>query len=213
MVELSTQSDFQEILAAAVGVNSNDRSLVSLKDRPSPTAVVEALLQAEKAAKQHRLLYSPKDLAGQWQLCFATGTRKLKQGGITLGKGFYIPPFVQAQIGFELAPESIPSPDNAPDTLKISNQLQLGTLRFQLQGPAKYLNKKNLLAFDFTQMQLSLFRQTIYRGNFRGGETQAAQFAKQPIAKLPFFSFFLVNERFIAARGRGGGLAIWTKVG
>jgi len=33
-------------------------------------------------------------------------------------------------------------------------------------------------------------------------------FYDQPIAKLPFFAFFLVTEDFIAARGRGGGLAL-----
>lgn len=212
MVELSTEpsatSDFQNVLAAATSVvNRSDRSTFSAKNCPSPATVVEALLQAERAAKQNRLLYSPEDLIGQWQLRFSTGTRKLRQGGIALGKGFYMPRFMQAQIGFEPAPD-IPT----PDILRISNQLKLGTLCFQLQGPARYLNKKNLLAFDFTQMQLGLFGQTIYHGNFRGGQAQADQFAQQPISKLPFFSFFLINKNFIAARGRGGGLAIWTRV-
>ena len=32
-----------------------------------------------------------------------------------------------------------------------------------------------------------------------------------PIAKLPFFAFFLITENLIAARGRGGGLALWIK--
>jgi len=42
-------------------------------------------------------------------------------------------------------------------------------------------------------------------------EEKEMNFYDQPIAKLPFFAFFLVTEDFIAARGRGGGLALWVK--
>jgi predicted nuclease of predicted toxin-antitoxin system len=31
------------------------------------------------------------------------------------------------------------------------------------------------------------------------------------IGNLPFFTFFAVADQYIAARGRGGGLAIWVK--
>lgn len=189
-----TNADFLDVLTAAAGTH-----------RPAPKAVVNALLEAEKAAKHQRLLYPVEDLLGEWQLCFATGTRKMRRGGIALSKGFYMPRLVQGQIGFAASPD--------PNGLQISNQLQLGALRFRVTGPAKYLNKKNLLAFDFTQMELSVLGRSIYRGGFRGGQAQAAAFEQQPIAKLPFFSFFLITTDFIAARGRGGGLAIWRKTG
>jgi hypothetical protein len=195
MVEASSTTDLNLITAAAT----------SSGQRPAAQTVVEALLQVEKAAKQQRVMYPPEALIGQWQLRFATGVRKAKRGGITLGKGFYMPSFVQAQIGFEWA---VPA-DSHP--LTISNQLQLGALRFQIFGPAKYLHKKNLLSFDFTQMDLILLGRSLYRGNFRGGQTEAAAFDQKPVAKLPFFSFFLITEELIAARGRGGGLAIWSK--
>jgi len=39
---------------------------------------------------------------------------------------------------------------------EIGNQIQFGSLLFKLTGPAQYLGKKNLLAFDFTHMQLSM---------------------------------------------------------
>lgn len=209
MLEQSTSSDFLQTLTAAASLKS--------ANRPSAARVVDALLQAEKAAKQQRILYSVEDLLGQWQLCFATGTRKMRRGGIALSKGFYLPAFVQGQIGFEHAVDradlqALPDAANSGVVkLQINNQLQLGAICFRVTGPAKYLNKKNLLAFDFTQMELSLLKQSIYRGNFRGGQAQNQAFDQQPIAKLPFFSFFLVAETFIAARGRGGGLAIWVK--
>jgi len=37
-------------------------------------------------------------------------------------------------------------------------------------------------------------------------------FYDQPIAKLPFFAFFLVTEDFIAACGRGGGLLLLRRL-
>ncbi len=188
-------------------------------DRPAAAAVVEALLQAEKAAKQQRWLYPVDLLLGNWRLRFTTGTRKLRRGGIALSRGFYLPGFVQAQIGFSpaglsdvAADPSQPEPA-APVLLSISNQLAIagGSLRFT--GPARYLNKKNLLAFDFSHLELSLAQRQLYRGTVRGRSAQAPAFTEKSIAQLPFFSFFLITPSFIAARGRGGGLAIWVKDG
>jgi hypothetical protein len=166
---------------------------------PSADVVVNALLAAEKDAKQQRLNYAFESLVGKWRLCFATGTKKVrKRGGIILGKGFYIPKFTSAYISFGV--------DG-----KIGNQLQLGQVLLKLTGPAKYLGKKNLLAFDFTQMEISLFNRVIYQQKIRSGKAESDNFDSLPIAKLPFFAFFLITEDFIAARGRGGGLAIWIR--
>lgn len=176
---------------------------------PAAEAVGNALLQVEKAAKQQRLTYHFESLLGQWRLCFATGTRKArKRGGIILGKGFYVPKFVPAYISFAA---QVQTPGGDSGRGEISNQVQLGMLLLKLTGPCQYLNKKNLLAFDFTQMQLNLLGRTVYSGNIRGGKAKAQNFYNQSIAKLPFFAFFLVTEDFIAARGRGGGLALWIR--
>ncbi|MEJ1935807.1 hypothetical protein WDZ92_36905, partial [Nostoc sp. NIES-2111] len=76
---------------------------------------------------------------------------------------------------------------------------------------AKYIRKKNLLAFDFTQIYLSLFGRTIYQQKIRSGKVESEDFYNQPIAKQAFFAFFIVTQDFIAARGRGGGLALWIR--
>ena len=169
---------------------------------PAAKEVVNALLQAEKTAKQQRLAYTFESLFGDWRLCFATGTRKVRRGGIDLGRGFYIPKLVPASISFK---------NQGQTQGEITNQVQLGALLLKLTGPCEYLNKKNLLAFDFTQMELSLFGRAVYRANIRGGKVQAENFYNRGIAKLPFFAFFWVTEDFIAARGRGGGLALWIR--
>jgi hypothetical protein len=173
--------------------------------RPTTAQVVEALLQAEKIAKQQRIAYPLEALLGEWRLCFATGTRKVRRGGIVLGAGFYWPRWLPAQISFvQNETDAIASP------LKISNQVQVAGLRLQFTGPARYTGKKNLLVFDFTQMQVSAWGQVIYQGKLPGRSAQT-DFAQQAIAKLPFFAFFWVTEEAIAARGRGGGLAIWMR--
>jgi hypothetical protein len=173
---------------------------------PKADVVVNALLQAEKYAKQQRLNYPFDSLMGKWRLCFVTGTKKIrKRGGIVLGNGFYVPRFASAHISFSITTEQV------LDRGEIGNQVQLGSILLNLTGPAKYLGNKNLLAFDFTQMQISFSDRVVYNRQIRSGKTQTLDFDNQPIAKLPFFAFFLLTEDFIAARGRGGGLAIWIK--
>lgn len=176
-----------------------------VSDRPAPKTVVEALLQAEKAAKQQRLTYPLEALLGQWQLCFTTGTRKQRRGGIALGRGFYLPRWTPA--GIEL---TVPA-DASPGQAAIRNQIRVGAVQLQFTGGAKYLGKKNLLAFDFTQVQVQVFDRLVYTGGFRGGQAKAERFATEPIAHLPFFAFFAATEDWIAARGRGGGLALWLR--
>ncbi|MCF4970393.1 hypothetical protein [Nostoc sp. CMAA1605] len=178
------------------------------KNYPLPTteAIVNALLAAETTAKQQRLNYEFDSLVGTWRLCFATGTKKARErGGIILGKGWYVPKLAKIQISF--------SADSKTDGNRgeIGNQVQLGSILLQLTGPAKYLGKKNILAFDFTQMLLQLFSCTIYQQQIRSGKSQSEDFYNQPIAKQAFFAFFLVNADLIAARGRGGGLALWLR--
>ncbi|AKG20722.1 hypothetical protein [Calothrix sp. 336/3] len=187
-------SDFLSVINQAV------KSYRTQKGEYPPAAmVVDALLQAETANKRQKILYPFGELVGEWRLCFATGTRKVRErGGIILGKGFYIPKFVQAQISF--------TADG-----RISNQARIGGILLQFTGPAKYPGKKNLLAFDFTQIEISLFGKQIYQGKIGGNKKLAENFHEMAIAKLPFFAFFLITEDFIAARGRGGGLAIWIK--
>jgi hypothetical protein len=45
-----------------------------------------------------------------------------------------------------------------------------------------------------------------------GTSSNAQQFYQDSIKKQAFFAFFVITPDLIAARGRGGGLALWTKV-
>lgn len=175
--------------------------------RPPAKAMVQALVQAEIAAKQQRLSYPLAALTGTWRLCFSTNRGAHQKSGAILGRGFYMPWFSPAYISF--VPQ-VAEPDSS-GTGAIGNQIQMGPVRLKLTGLFRYPNKKNLLAFDFGQMQIFAFGQSVYRGNVRAGKNLAATFDQQAIAQLPFFAFFLVTDNLIAARGRGGGLAMWVR--
>lgn len=171
--------------------------------RPSAETVVTELLTLEKNARYQPAIGQFSDLVGQWQLAFITGTKKPKnRGGIMLGKGRYIPPWLGISIAYEQL-------DAQSD--KIINQVKFGVWHLTVTGPANFIGKKNLLAFDFTRLELKIFGLTLYNGYIRNGEIREAQFAQTSIAKQAFFSFFLLSENVIAARGREGGLAIWVK--
>jgi hypothetical protein len=168
---------------------------------PNAAAIVTALLQAEKSTKSDRLQFPVASLMGNWRLCFST-MGKVKLGDKRL-RGFYLPSWVPAQIGFAASGvEAYP--------ISITNQITVGLVSLRLSGPAKFIEKKNLIGFDFTQIAVKILGQTVYNGKFPSPR-EGKVFADIAIGKLPFFAFFEVNEQFIAARGRGGGLAIWVK--
>lgn len=174
-------------------------------ERPNAQAVIAAMLKAEKVAKQQGLTYPLEALLGDWQLCFTT-LSKVNGRSPLAGKGIYLPRIAQAQISFS-QPAAI-EPISCGG--EIGNQIQVGSILFRVAGSFHYPGKKNLLIFDFTQMQLVVFGKTLYSGNFRGGD-QTISFGQRVSNKLPFFAFFLITENFIAARGRGGGLALWVR--
>ncbi len=176
-------------------------------ERPTAEAIVAALIQAETATKRSRLTYPFEPLLDNWRLCFVTGTRKVRRrGGIVLGKGFYLPKLAIAQISFSATEAELAVGKGA-----IANQVEVGPVLMRFTGPAHYLGKKNLLAFDFTHLQIKVLGKTVYSGAVRGGKKKTQDFYSQAVATLPFFAFFLVTPDLIAARGRGGGLALWVK--
>ena len=121
-----------------------------------------------------------------------------------LGRGYYLPKFIPASIAFTQNAESLL-------TGTITNKLLVGSIYIQFTGPCRYPGKKNLLVFDFTQIQLKVLGMTVYQGKIRSGKAGIKDFSKISIADLPFFAFFWAGANSIAARGRGGGLALWVR--
>ncbi len=197
-------------IAVLTLVNNSDVGFVEMinraagsSDRPIRAEMVAALQAAEVAARKDKLVIPFESLLGEWRLCFATGASRPKGKAAKLGRGYYLPKFIPASITFT-------RDNDAEITGTVTNQLLVGTVKFKFDGPCRYLGKKNLLAFDFTELELKLLGATVYRGNIRS-KRSGFDFAKLSIADLPFFAFFWASETSIAARGRGGGLALWVK--
>ncbi|MEG3898338.1 MULTISPECIES: hypothetical protein [unclassified Microcoleus] len=180
--------------------------------KPSPAAVVAALLEAEKNAKQNKIRYSFEQLTGNWRLCFITGTKKTRQkAGIVLGAGRYIPQWI-AKIQIAYAAEPVAEGEENSEIGRVENSVQVGAIELTLSGPTKFLVNKNILAFDFTRITVKLLGANVYKGYIRGGEAREAEFFSLSVGKQAFFAYFLVEDGIIAARGRGGGLALWGRV-
>ncbi len=173
---------------------------------PIPSAVVEALLITEKTAKQNKERYPYSQLLGTWRLGFITGTKRTrKRAGVILGAGRFLPSWVKMNLSY-LSSE----PEKNQGT--VENFVEFGLLKLVLTGPTQFWQKNNILAFDFTQMKVSVSGFKLYEGYIRGGEKREVEFYKQSLKTQAFFTYFLVQEQCITARGKGGGLALWTKV-
>src|SRR3712207_4793676 len=66
---------------------------------PAPEAVVKALLQSEKTAKQTKVPHAYQQLLGTWRLGFITGTKRSRQrAGVILGAGRFLPKWVKIHL-------------------------------------------------------------------------------------------------------------------
>jgi hypothetical protein len=172
---------------------------VSTANRPATAEVVATLLATEKDLKKTKQGIPFTAILGTWRFCFASGAKKTKQG-LKLGKGYYVPSFVRATIAFAAG---------TPDTGTVTNQLWIGSLGIRFTGPCRYPGKMNILSFDFTYLEILLGSKVIYGRSI--GSSGDADFMTKSTGKLPFFVFMWASPTEIAARGKGGGLAIWVK--
>lgn len=173
---------------------------------PAPSAVVAGLLMAEKTAKRTKLRYAYPQLQGTWRLGLITGTKRSRQkAGVILGVGRFLPAWVKIHLSYSQLLS-----DTERGTVK--NLVELGLLQLVLTGPTQWNSQTNRLAFDFTQIKVSLSGFQLYSGYIRGGQEREVNFYQQSVKEQAFFTYFLVQDRYIAARGRGGGLALWTRV-
>lgn len=173
---------------------------------PNSSQVVSALLKLEKETKRTaNENYSLTNLAGTWNLRFITGTKKTrKKAGIILGSGKYIPRFIKIQITYQAQQQK-------SNRGTVINSVKLGFLLLSLTGPIEFINKKSILAFDFTDLKFSLGNLVLYQGQIKNKASKDTNFWQQKLKDRAFFKYFLIKESFICARGKGGGLALWTR--
>ena len=166
---------------------------------PNAKDLFVALQATEKSTKAS---YTLRDLVGIWRLCFITGTKKTRQkAGVALGTGRYLPKLIKIQLEYQASSD---------DQGVVQNSVALGQLTLTLTGPVKFWLKARCLAFDFTQIQVAIGRLTLYRGRIKPQDADE-MFYQQSLKEQAFFKYFWVTEQGVAARGRGGGLALWSR--
>ncbi len=151
-------------------------------------------------------------LIGTWRLCWISGTRRTQQqAGPLLGPGRYLPGVIKITLRY-LQPPELNSEEQGEARGWVENQVELGGLRIGLSGPTRFLSRKSILAFDFTRIHISLLGRQLWQGDLRGGRTAEEKFYQSSIRDQAFFVYFLLEQELIAARGRGGGLALWGRI-
>lgn len=176
--------------------------------------VYAAVAASEKAKKDERRVVGA-ELNGRWRLVYTSGTKKVAANLNRAGfGGSYFPlPAVQS---FDM------------DAGRIRNGIYLGPVKFFFDGPFVWREKLNMLEFTFTRVSLGLGPFGPWSVDIDDGKWDAVKEAEQTASSgqgkiergagskpgaNPFFKFVYTDEECIAARGRGGGLALWAREG
>ena len=157
-----------------------------------------ALLALEAEVRRSGTGLAAADLQGCWQLdqVWPKGSRRPASFSALLLRGLT----ARLEIG--------PGGDPQPDGLTLSNAVNLGPLELRFRGPGRLQGPRPLLMFQFDQLELRLAGRLLL---------QRALPAPAP-SRQPFFALIARGAvsaetgpvaAWLAARGRGGGLALW----
>eukprot|EP00808_Paulinella_micropora_P014816 g3461.t1 len=81
----------------------------------------------------------------------------------------------------------------------VSNAVNLGALEMRFTGEGFFRGKRPLLMFYFSKLDIKFFGRVLVTRNIDKPSEQ----------KMPFFALIARGKNWLAARGRGGGLAMW----
>jgi hypothetical protein len=144
------------------------------------------LLRLERAARHTGSGLAAGDLQGCWQL------------HQVWPKGSERPASVSAALLRGLAARLEIS--SSPDGLMLRNAVTLGPLELCFQGPGWLTGVRPLLVFRFELLELQLAGRSLLRRPLPAPDPR----------RLPFFALIARDSSgWLAARGRGGGLALW----
>ncbi len=181
---------------------------VTTADRPTPPEVVAAMRAIERSHPGEPVALA--DVLGTWRLAFVTGTKKArKRAGKAIGAGRYLAAIPKITLVYCADAGS----DSGSTSLgRAVNTVAIGALKLTVTGPIEAIAGKRILAFDFTRWSVTIGSWVVYRGEIGGGAASDATFADRPLKERPFFNYFWVSDTAIAARGKGGGLALWVRI-
>lgn len=166
------------------------------------------LLALECASRRNGSGLSPAALRGTWilQRTWPRGRSTPADLSSTLLRG------LGASLSLSAPAESTDAAASAAseaDPLEIINSVRLGMLELRFCGEARLQGRRPLLLFRFLRLQLRLGERTLVDRPLPA----AAPFSSLPVAGLPFFALIAADPEgsWLAARGKGGGLALWQR--
>jgi hypothetical protein len=182
--------------------------------KPTPALLIAALQSTERSAKRAKDI-DYDALLGTWRLCCVADQKKhrgtKRNGAKRKVSTQWIPDWLQIQITYTRDILGEPGLSSAQIPGSVHNSVQLGLLTLTLNGPTLFNATNGILAFDFTHLNINLAGRSLYSGPIRGGASQESVFYGLSLKQQAFFRFFWISPLGLAARGKGGGLALWTK--
>ena len=161
-------------------------------DIPIPTGT--EVLERERLSRRQGSQLTPAELVGCWRLHQLWSKAQAQPN-----------PTTAALLRSLKASLSIAMGDAADSALTVRNSVQLGALQLCFSGQGQLRGARPLLEFWFTELELRLGRQTLWR--------QAITRLPEP-RRRPFFALIArtgtADSGWLLARGRGGGLALWV---
>jgi len=148
----------------------------------------EQLLALEQRVRHGGTGLSGADLDGCWQLdqVWPKGSRRPASFSGLLLRG------LGARLEIKARGES----------LQLCNAVKLGVLELRFSGPGHLLGSRPLLAFSFETLELLLAGRVLLQRSLPAPAPR----------RQPFFALIARDPAgWLAARGRGGGLALWQR--
>ncbi len=147
----------------------------------------------EKNSQKNGSGISYEELLGKWKFQYVWGKDS--------GEIKNIPSSILQVLSARLELKSKNKEDQI--TYEIRNSINLGLLNIAFTGKAELKGLRPLLTFYFEELIISISNFPIFNKELKKPEDK----------KMPFFSLIGIStkDKWMCARGRGGGLAIWIK--
>ncbi|MEA5392413.1 hypothetical protein VB738_14210 [Cyanobium gracile UHCC 0139] len=153
------------------------------------------LLERERRCRRDGTGLTTADLVGCWRLeqIWNKGSRQPASAAAALLRG------LAARLRLSAA-----GADSEDGGLRLANSVRLGALELRFEGVGRLEGRRPLLVFSFERLLLVL-----------GGRVLIERALPQPDPlRRPFFALIAAEHHgWLAARGRGGGLALWLLEG
>jgi len=146
-----------------------------------------SLLALERQVRQHGTTLEASALRGRWRLQQVWGKGATASSPLSN----WVLQGLQARLELEHLHDR---------QLRVSNAVNLGPLELRFMGEGHLKGKRPLLMFSFQTMMIKAWGRSLMKRSLPASTPQ----------RMPFFALIARSaDGWLAARGRGGGLALW----